>query len=356
MAVDLSHLKVVELASVLAGPAVGMFFAERGAKVIKIENKNTRGDVTRSWKLPEEDDQSPVSAYFSSVNWHKEHLFLDLKEASDLNYVKQIIQEADIFISNFKVGDAQKFGLAYEDVKQLNPTIIHGEITGFGPDNNRVAYDLVLQAETGFMFMNGTDESGPVKMPLAMIDVLAAHQLKEGILEALLQRSLNDKQAYHVEVSLYDAAICSLYNQGANYLMAGHVPQRMGSLHPNIAPYGETFTTKDQKLITLAIGSDKQFESLCEILGVSVDSIFDSNQKRVENRAKLFDKLSGLIAQWSIEDIYSKLIENHVPVAKINNLEEVFKDKNAQSLILNENVDGTKTKRIKTVAYRITED
>jgi len=214
-------LMVVELASVLAGPDVGMFFAEMGARVIKIENKTTNGDVTRQWRTAsEKSNQENISAYFSSVNWNKEHLFLDLKQANDKKQVTDLLKDASIVIANFKPGDAEKFSLDYHSIKQINPTIIYGEINGFGEADNRVAYDVVLQAETGFMAMNGTASSGPLKMPLAMIDVLAAHQLKEGILVALLNKTQSGKGAY-VQVALYDAALSSLKNQATNWLMNG---------------------------------------------------------------------------------------------------------------------------------------
>jgi crotonobetainyl-CoA:carnitine CoA-transferase CaiB-like acyl-CoA transferase len=349
----LSQLKVLEVASVLAGPAVGMFFSERGAQVVKIENSKSGGDVTRSWKLEEEDSDINISAYFCSVNWNKEYLFMDLNNPTERPELEALIKEADILIANFKFGDAEKFKLEFNNVKKLNPQIIHAELSGFGSHDHRVAYDLVLQAETGFMFMNGTPQSGPVKIPLAIIDILAAHQLKEGILEALLMRE-NKSQAYHVEASLYDAAIASLANQGSNYLMANHIPQAIGSLHPNIAPYGEIFRTKDHALITLAIGSDSQFIKLLEILDIKVSDRFSSNKKRIEFRTEIENILTEKIHEWNTADLCKELIDCNVPVARINNLEEVFQDSKAKGLILNEEIEGVKTRRVKTAVYTIT--
>ena len=244
----LENLKIVELASVLAGPAVGLFFAESGAEVVKIENQRTGGDVTRSWKLAKESKTTPVSAYFSSVNWGKKHLLLDYKDATDFEEVLNYIRQADVVIANFKAGDAEKFGLDYTALKAVNPQLIYGAITGFDHATDRVAYDVVLQAEAGYMFMNGQADGPPTKMPLALIDVLAAHQLKEGLLVALLERIQTGKGAY-VEASLERTAIASLTNQASNWLMAQHLPQRIGSLHPNIAPYGETFLCADDKYL-----------------------------------------------------------------------------------------------------------
>ena len=188
MSAIFKNLKVIELANVLAGPAVGMFFAELGADVIKIENKTTNGDVTRSWKLTTENPNQKGSAYFASVNWNKKSLFLDLKDAFDKTKVLELIKDADIVIANYKKGDAEKLGMDYESLKKTNPKLIYAHISGFGEDSSRIAFDIVLQAETGFMFMNGTSESGPIKMPVALIDILAAHQLKEGVLVALIKR------------------------------------------------------------------------------------------------------------------------------------------------------------------------
>jgi len=351
----LSHLKVVELASVLAGPDVGMFFAEMGAKVVKIENELTNGDVTRKWKLPTEDKESNISAYFSSINWNKEYRFLNLKLQQDKKEVYNLIKTADIVITNYKPGDSVKLKMDYETLKTYNPTLIYGELNGYGSDNKRAAYDVVLQAETGFMSMNGTPDSGPTKMPIAMIDVLAAHQLKEGLLLALLQKEKTGKGSL-VEVSLYDAAVSSLKNQATNWLMNNSIPKPIGSLHPNIAPYGETFTTKDHKSIVLAIGSNKQFQQLTTILGaphLAENKEYNTNQNRVINRVQLYKDLTPLFISFNRSELINKLIDNNVPAGALNNLKEVFEDEKAQQLVLEENIDGVNTKRVKTSIFKI---
>lgn len=258
-------LKIIELANVLAGPAVGMFFAELGANVIKVENKLTNGDVTRSWKGPTENKNDPSSAYFASVNYNKKSIFLNLHIAEEKQHVLDLIKDTDIVISNYKYDDDTKLGMDYKSLKKINPQLIYAHISGYGNGTKRTAYDLVLQAETGFMHMNGTTASGPLKMPVALIDILAAHQLKEGILIALMKRLKTSKGSY-VSVSLEQAAVASLANQAGNWLMAGYDHQPSGSLHPNIAPYGEIFMTADNKKMVLAIGNDKQFKKLCELL------------------------------------------------------------------------------------------
>ncbi|MEX1001285.1 MAG: CaiB/BaiF CoA-transferase family protein [Crocinitomicaceae bacterium] len=348
----LSNLKVIEVASVLAGPSVGMYFAERGSTVLKIENKRSGGDITRSWKLPAEDKKASLSAYFCSVNWGKQHIFLDLTNENELAVLKKEIGTADILITNFKSGDAQKFGLNFKQVSEINPQIIHGEISGFGKNNERLAYDLILQAETGFMSINGTEDSGPVKMPVAFIDLFAGHQLKEGILEALLERNIN-KKAYHVEVSLFDSAIASLANQASNYLMTGQLPLRIGSKHPNIAPYGEIFKTRDKKLMVFAIGSDSQFNTLFELLQLEISDQFSNNQNRLKNRSELESVIAQEVLKWSAETLYKTLIDKKVPVALIKGIDEVFDQKETSQLILSEDLEGVPTKRVKTSVYKI---
>jgi crotonobetainyl-CoA:carnitine CoA-transferase CaiB-like acyl-CoA transferase len=347
----LSDLTIIDASTVLAGPSVGTFFAELGARVIKIENPAIP-DVTRSWKLPAEDRNSRISAYFSSINYKKEYVSLNLKE--ERSKFLKLIENADILISNFKAGDEEKFGISDDELRKINPRLICGKINGFGSKSDRVAYDLILQAETGFMSMNGTPESGPVKMPVAMIDVLAAHQLKEGLLLALLKRN-NTNVGSTVSVSLYDAAVCSLVNQASNFLMSGEIPQRIGSLHPNIAPYGEIFKTKDDELITFAIGSDAHFRKLCDFLGcpdLASDEKYSKNPSRVIHRAELFELLASKIQQFETTVILDQMLKEKVPVGKINDLQDVFKDDSANQLIREEKIEGIDTKRVTSIAFK----
>lgn len=351
----LNHLTVIELASVLAGPAVGMFLAELGAKVIKVENPDG-GDVTRQWKLPTEDAQSEVSAYFSSVNYGKEYLSINLKTPEGKQQVLDLIATADIVLANFKAGDDVKLGLDYETLKALNPKLIYGSITGFGPNDSRTAFDVVLQAEAGLMYMNGTPESGPVKWPVAVVDLMAAHQLKEGILLALLQRERTGQGA-KVSVSLYDAAVASLANQATNWLMAEHIPQRLGSLHPNIAPYGETLTCADGGQIVLAVGSNAQFENLCKTLGTTTlltDQRYHTNSQRVVNRVSLLDTLQQAASTWQRDELLAALLAAQVPAGAIRNMQEVFAQPRAQALINSEPIAGVATQRPATAVFTIT--
>lgn len=348
-----ADLKVIDLSTVLAGPSVGTFFAELGADVLKIENPSNP-DVTRSWKLPSEDHETNVGAYFSSVNYQKKYLSLDLKSEHDKSTLFDLLRTADILISNFKHGDDEKFGITTEELTRINPAIIWGQITGFGSESDRVAYDLILQAETGYMSMNGTAESGPVKMPVALIDVLAAHQLKEALLVALFQREKTGRGT-SMTVSLYDAAICSLVNQASNYLMEDAIPKRIGSLHPNIAPYGEIFETSDGQLITFAVGNDRHFKKLCSL--ISLDSLaddarFSNNSDRVKNRVLLKDLLSEKIITKTSEEIANFCLSEFLPMGVIKSLKQVFEMQDAKKLIREENLEGRITKRVTQIAFQ----
>ena len=329
------NLKIVELAGVLAGPSVGYFFSELGAKVIKIENPSTNGDVTRNWKLNSEDPSEKESAYYWSVNSGKEVKWLDLKIGSQHKSFLALIKDADVLICNFKKGDAKKLKADFRSLAKINPKLIWAGINGFGEDSERTAYDLILQAESGFMYMNGEKGSHPVKMPVALIDVLAAHQLKEAILIALLERNTSGKGA-EIHVSLFQSAIASLMNQATNWLIADHLPQAAGSLHPNIAPYGELFETKDRQLITFAIGSNKQFESLCKIIDYPIlakDKQYATNQLRVKNRKQLYPILYNYINKISYKIIYKRSIDHNIPIGKIRNLKEVFEMPEAKTML-----------------------
>lgn len=350
------ELKIVELASVLAGPAVGTFFSELGASVIKIENKLTNGDVTRSWKLASENKDSAMSAYYASVNWNKKSLFLDLTNEKEKKQVYDLIKNADVVISNYKPGDDVKLQMDHETLKKINPTIIYAHLTGFGDNSTRTAYDLVLQAEAGFMHMNGTELSGPLKMPIALIDIMAAHQMKEAILIALINK-LKTGEGSKITVSLFDSAIASLANQASSWLMVGDDPKAIGSLHPSIAPYGEIFATKDGKKIVLAVGNNKQFEHLCSILNLSdllSDVKFAKNRERVVNRTELFEILQRAVKTKTADKLMNEFMLKDVPAGLIKSIKEVFESNNLTSSILTESGNNNiKNSRVKTAIFKI---
>jgi crotonobetainyl-CoA:carnitine CoA-transferase CaiB-like acyl-CoA transferase len=351
----LNDLLVIETAGILAGPSVGMHFAELGARVIKIENKRAGGDVTRQWKLTTEDPRSPVSAYFSSVNWGKEHRFLDLRSEEDRAVFDSLLAKADMLITNHLAADAEKLGLARERLRNVNPRLLHGHIKGFADQPERPAFDVVLQAETGYISMTGTDADHLAKLPIALIDVLAAHQLKEGLLLALLQRERTGEGAY-VEVSLEEAALAGLINQASNHLMAGAVAKPLGTLHPNIAPYGETFRCADGGRIILAVGSDAQFKALCTTLGLEEipdETEFASNTARVRHRGALAQRLSTAMEARERGELLNALIVAGVPAGAVLRIDEVMATPAARAMVLEEMVDGERTLRLKGNVFRI---
>lgn len=327
-------LIVLELASVLAGPGVGQFFAELGAEVIKVENLKTSGDVTRSWRLSAEttDDRS---AYFCSVNWGKQSIALDLTTMEGRDIVHRLADRSDIVIASYKPGDAEKLGVDYAALARNHPALIYGQITGYGSGNPRVGYDAIIQAESGFMSVNGVAGGPPLKMPVALMDILAGHQLKAGLLLALLEK-FRTGSGQLVEVSLIQAAVASLANQASNYLVAGTLPQRQGSAHPNIAPYGDVFVTCDGKEILLAVGTDKQFSDLMNILNIGDISNtlpLGTNALRVRNRNMLNEILGKAIGQFNASDLMTMLHARKIPAGQIRNIAEALEDPQIQPLV-----------------------
>ncbi|MBN8577642.1 MAG: CoA transferase [Cytophagales bacterium] len=330
----LQELKVLELASVLAGPSVGQFFAELGAAVIKVENLKTGGDITRTWKGRDEqtDDRS---AYFCSVNWGKKSVALDLTSSYGLRAIQKLAAQSDVVIASYKPGDAEKLGVSYQQLTVLNKQLVYGQITGYGSENDRVGYDAVIQAESGFMELNGWPDGPPTKMPVALIDVLAAHHLKEGLLLALLKKAKTGAGSL-VEVSLIQAAISSLANQASNWLVAHTLPTRQGSAHPNIAPYGESFLTRDGKRVLLAIGSDRQFADLTEILDMKIanDKRFVTNQSRVLNRVALNELVGDAMLHVDAEVLMQQIHRKKIPAGIIQPIDRVFEMEAAKQILV----------------------
>lgn len=350
----LSELIVIELANVLAGPSVGAFFSELGATVIKIENSSTGGDVTRSWKLPSESEDSDISAYFSSVNWGKFSIGVNLRTEKGLKIVHSLIAKSDIVLASYKPGDAEKLNVDHDTLKRLNPGLIYAHITGYGTHNNRPGYDAIIQAESGFTYMNGESDSKPVKMPVALMDVLAAHQVKEGILLALLHRERTGEGQY-IEVSLIQAGAASLVNQASNWLVGKTIPQRMGSDHPNIAPYGTIFETGDGRDIVLAVGTDKQFTELCRLLGIpeiASDIRFVSNAERVKHREELKKILQKFIVELLRDDFLEQLSEKNIPAGSVCDMKEVFEQPEVQKLLIEAtSARGLSLKGLRTAVF-----
>jgi len=331
-------MRVIEVASVLAGPSVGQFLRELGAEVIKVESPVTRGDVTRTWRLPvEKDSSSDVTAYFSTCNMGKKSVVLNLAKDEGRQALRDLASMADVFLASFKPGDAEKLGVDWETLCGMNERLIYAQITGYGLHNSRAGYDAVIQAESGFQFMNGPPDGEPCKMPVALMDVIAGHQLKEAVLLQLWRRERTGRGAA-VNVSLMSGAITSLSNQAMNYLKAGVVSQRLGSDHPTICPYGTIFETKNAKeQVTFGVGTDGQFKNLCKVLGkpeIAENDKFRTNPGRCANRDELLPLLREIISNWGRKDLLEELYKNAVPSGAINDIKAAFDQPEARELVV----------------------
>jgi crotonobetainyl-CoA:carnitine CoA-transferase CaiB-like acyl-CoA transferase len=327
----LDDLVVLELASVLAGPSVGQFFAELGAAVVKVENPRTGGDATRRWRLPGEvadgeaagDDRS---AYFCCCNHGKQSVALDLSTADGRGLLHELAAGADVVLASYRPGTASALGADPETLRSVNDSLLYGRITGYGPGDERPSYDAIIQAEAGFTHMNGPADGPPTKLPVALMDLLAAHQLKEGLLLGLLKRERTGKGGV-VDVSLFRSAVGALANQATNWLVGGHVPERMGSAHPNIAPYGTVYPTADGTDIVLAVGTDRQFVQLCEALRLEDlpdNPNFATNAARVEHRDVLQRVLTARLSKMDGADVLEVLAARNVPAGPVRTMPEVF--------------------------------
>ena len=343
---------VLELANILAGPITTMGFAELGARVIKLENPHTGGDTTRGWKLAEESPDTDISAYFACANWGKESLACDYTTPAGLEVAYALVKRADIVIASFKPGDEAKLKLDYATLAALNPRLIYGQITAYGPDDPRPGFDAILQAESGFTFLNGEPDGPPTKMPVALIDLLLAHQLKEGLLVALLKRERTGEGSL-VTTSLFEAGVASLANQATNYLVGHVVPQRMGSEHPNIAPYGSILKCRDGRELVIAAATERQFRELVRSLGLpelADDPDFATGQQRVERREELLSKIRARAATIDSPELASGLDGAKVPYGYVNDMAAVFEQAGAKRLLLTGERDGSQLRGVRTLA------
>lgn len=344
----------------LAGPQVGQFFAELGAEVLKIESP--AGDVTRTWKTSAETakasaaGETSVSAYFAASNWGKKSLVLDLTSPVGQAELHRLAATADIILASYKPGDAEKLRADYATLATENPRLIYGHLTGYGPDNARAGYDAVLQAEAGFMHLNAAGPGQPPqKMPVALMDLLAAHQLKEGLLTALYQREKTGCGAL-VQVSLLESALAALANQGATYLVTGHDPQPLGSGHPSIVPYGTVYRAANGRQLVLAVGSDGQFRHLCAALGQpewSTDARYATNAARVAYRAGLEAMLAQRIAAVDGDALLAELERRAVPAGAVRSVGEALAHPSAEAMLLP--AVGAVGVGLRTVAFRSSE-
>jgi len=315
-------LKVLELAGVLAGPSVGRFFLELGAEVIKIENPETGGDITRRWKSANEKDDNEPGSYYLSVNEGKSIVELNLKNDSDKLKFFELLSGTDILITNFPKGKEKIIFESEEHVRIKYPQLIWINICGYASEPGRPAFDLIVQAEAGYMDLNRMPEAVPQKIPVAMMDILAGHQAKQAALIGLWLRE-REKRGMLAEVYLFESAFAAWFNQSALLSVNHEIPQPTGSLHPHIAPYGEIYQTCDGVSFVLAVGTDKQFSDLCSLLNIpdvaSMDK-FKTNSRRVRNRNELNIILQNNIKVLSSDEFQNSCRKYGIPAGRINNL------------------------------------
>lgn len=320
----LAGVKVVDLTRVLGGPYCTMILADHGATVVKVEPP--QGDETRDWGPPFREDGE--SAYFQGVNRNKRSIGLDLSTDAGKDVLARLLEDADVLIENFKPGTLEKWGLGYEDVLSTRyPRLVHCRVTGFGatgPLGGFPGYDAVIQAMSGMMSVNGTAESGPVRVGTPMVDMGTGLNAAIAILMALLERSRSGK-GQSLDVTLYDCAVALLHPQGNNYLMSGKEPVITGNAHPNIYPY-DTFRAQD-KDIFLAVGNNGQFRRLVEALGapgLADDPRFKDNRDRSENRDALKVELEKQLADRACDPLAMELLQKGVPAGPVNSIPEVM--------------------------------
>jgi len=341
MTAPLSHIRVLDLSRVLAGPLATQFLADMGAEVIKIERPRS-GDDTRAWGPPfalEPTENDPgISAYFACCNRGKQSVTVDITHPKGQELIRKLAAKSDVVIENFKVGGLAKYGLDYQSLKQINPRIIYCSITGFGqtgPYAARAGYDFLVQAMGGLMSITGEPDDvpggGPVKVGVAISDQMAGMFALSAILTALLKRERTGEGEY-IDVALLDSTVASLINQASTYLVSGIVPQRMGNAHPTVVPY-QAFRTADGHII-LAIGNDGQFQRFCAMAGLdglADDERYRTNSARIINRNTLIPKIAEAIRQRTTADWVSLLESQAVPCGPINTIDQVFADPQVQA-------------------------
>ena len=277
-----------------------------------------------------------MSAYFAATNWGKKSLTVDLTKNEGQTIAQGLAAKADVVIAAFKPGDDARLGVDATRLRAANPKLIYAQVSAYGIEDPRPGFDAVIQAEAGFMHLNGDPEGPPTKMPVALMDLLAAHQLKEALLLALLKRE-RFGEGSHIQIALFDAALASLANQATNHLVAGRNPGRMGSGHPNVVPYGTLYAAQDGKHFVLAIGTDRQFTALARALGLeglAKDPRFATNGARVQHRDALDEILHRAFGAENSATLERALAAAKVPFGPVNDLTEAFAHPRAQRTAL----------------------
>ncbi|PAU88249.1 CoA transferase [Pseudomonas sp. WN033] len=337
----LSGLKVLDLSRVLAGPWAGQMLADLGADVVKVERPGS-GDDTRAWGPPylkgADGRDTSEAAYFLCANRNKRSIAIDFTQPEGQQQVRELAARADVLIENFKVGGLAAYGLDYASLQALNPRLIYCSVTGFGQDGpyaKRAGYDFMIQGLGGLMSVTGRADgeqgAGPVKVGVALTDVLTGLYASNAILAALAERERSGL-GQHIDLALLDVQVACLANQALNYLTTGQPPRRLGNAHPNIVPY-QDFPTADGDFI-LTVGNDGQFRKFCEVAGHpewAEDPRFVSNAARVAHRAELIPLIRQVTVFRTTAEWVALLEQAGVPCGPINDLAAVFADPQVQA-------------------------
>jgi crotonobetainyl-CoA:carnitine CoA-transferase CaiB-like acyl-CoA transferase len=326
----LQGITVLDLTRVLAGPFCTMILGDLGADVIKVEAVGSKDD-TRAWGPPFAGGES---AYYLCANRNKRAITLNLKSAKGQDAFKKLAAGADVVVQNFKTGTLERLGLGYDTLKRINPQIILASITGFGqtgPYKNEPGYDYIIQAMAGLMSISGDERSGPLKVGVAIADVLTGLYAAIGILAALHERSYSG-EGQQLDVSLFDAQLSALVNVASSYLTTGAVPRRLGNQHPHIVPY-QVFPTRDGEMV-VAVGNDAQFRKLAEALGMpelAADERYRTNADRLRHRDGLVAVISAVMKAKPTTHWRARLQAAGIPHGPINDLQAVFADPQVQA-------------------------
>jgi glutaryl-CoA transferase len=330
----LSHIRVLDLSRILAGPWASQTLADLGADVIKLERPG-RGDDTRAWGPPflaaPDGSDSAESAYFLAANRGKRSVTIDITRAEGQALVRDLAAKSDVLIENFRVGGLARFGLDYRTLRERNRRLVYCSITGFGqtgPERDRAGYDAMIQARGGLMSITGEPDErpggGPQKVGVALADVLTGMYAAVAIQAALIHRERSGEGQW-IDLALLDVQVACLANQALNYLVSGVAPTRMGTAHPNIVPY-QAFATADGHMV-LAVGNDEQFERYCAVAGrpeLARDERFRTNALRVSQRDVLVPILADLMRERVTRAWVDALEGAGVPCGPIHDIEGVF--------------------------------
>ena len=334
----LDGLVVLDLSRILAGPTCTQLLGDLGAMVIKIENPKTGGDDTRTWgpNYARQPDGTPtdLSAYFMSSNRNKLSVAIDLTSDEGRAHVRDLAARADVVIENYKPGGLEKYGLDHATLLALHPSLVYCSISGFGqtgPNRDKPGYDLMAQGFSGIMSVTGEADGVPSKVGVGIADVMCGMYATVGILAALRHRDRTG-EGQHIDLSLVDASLAWLVNEGCNYLTSGQVPARQGNAHPNIVPY-DAFAASDGHVL-VAVGNDAQFRRFCDCIGapeIGADPLYATNLLRIENRVGLSEKLSAALGALTKDDILARMAAAKVPGGPINRIDEALTSDQAEA-------------------------